>query len=233
MDSLGLSVCIASCLIHPSREEYLNKCISSIKKDFPNAEFLVAFDKVGKEIPGCKTYVHQKGLGHSWNWGMQEAKHSLILQTEDDWVTEAEFLGHGYGELAAKVMRAKTMSSQDPLLITRLDNVTNADMAKWYYPGWREVMKVNDYQERTFVEMNKCSLPDIFRGFNQYFYTNRPHFKMRKFHELVGWYPEEVSVPRVELDYGRHVIATQGTRVVAYNHNSFVHVGSVQVRQTA
>lgn len=226
-----ISVCIASCLIHYEREVYLDKCVTSIRKEFPDAEILIAFDKVGKGVPGCKSYVHQKGLGHSWNWGMQEAKNDIILQTEDDWVTEADFLGHGYGELAAKAGRAQFMSTQDPLLITRLDNVTNADMVKWYYPGWKEIGKYNDYQPRTMVEMNKCRIEEVTNGFNQYFYCNRPQFKNRKVHEAIGWYPEDVTVPNVEIVMGRRFIAYPGTRVVAYNHNSFVHVGNVQVRQ--
>ena len=227
----NISVCIASCLIHKDREVYLDRCISSIKRDFPNAEYLIAFDKKGKDIPGCKTYTHEKGLGHSWNWAITEAKNNLILQTEDDWVTEADFLGHGFGELAAKAELAMKMTEEDPLLITRLDNVTNADMVKWYYPGWKEIGKYNFYQERTMVEMNKCRISEIGTGFNQYFYCNRPQFKDVRFHQLIGWYPEGITVPNVEISMGRHILMTPRTRVVAYNHNSFVHIGDTQVRQ--
>lgn len=224
-----ITIAIASCLVKPEREAYLMQSIDSIRKEFPDGEFLVAFDKVGKEIPGCKTYVHQLGLGHSWNWCLQNAKHDLVLQTEDDWQTEAAFLGHGFGELREKSYRVQQWHKEDPNIIVRLDNVANPDMIKWYHPGWNRIG--TDGHNREMLELNKCAPRDIGRGFNQYFYCNRPQFKHKDLHKTVGWYPEQVTVPTVELEMGRTMILAPKTRVLAYNHNSFVHVGTIQARQ--
>lgn len=226
---MNITIAIASCLIKPEREQYLHKAIKTIRAEFPDAEFLIAFDKKGTDIPGCKTYTHDKGLGHSWNWCLQNASNTLVLQTEDDWSTEAAYLGVAPGELRAKAVVAQHMIDQDALVITRLDNVANPDMIKWYYPGW--VVRETNLVGRDILELNKCLPHDIGRGFNQYFYCNRPQFKHKDFHKTVGWYPEGVTVPTVEVVMGRQVIETPGTRVVAYNHNSFVHDGAVQVRQ--
>jgi glycosyltransferase involved in cell wall biosynthesis len=186
--TIPFSVVIASCLNKPERENYLIKTVEAIRKAFPKVEILIAFDKKGKTIPGCRCYTHNKGLGHSFNWGMKNASNDLILQMEDDWIVREELVNNIQTWL-------KIVSTQGGHL-----RLTHPIPREWI-PGKTE-KKIDD---TVYYELNKPRIPEHWKyidvnNWNIYYYCNHPHVKNRKIHDRIGYYAEGVSVPEVEID---------------------------------
>lgn len=220
-----ISVAIASCLIHPDREEYLQKVVDSIRKDLPDAEFLVAFDKKGKDLPGCTTYVHDRGLGHSWNWALSVAKHPFILQTEDDWMTEGAWSGRP-SDLRDKILTGLDLLAGSPGTFLRFDN-----MVQPHNQGRVDLWSTDPRTKKTIYTLRKPDLAKWHESFNMYMYSNRPQLKAKAFHDLVGPYPEGVTVPQVEVLMCKAALFHPQTKVLFYAENSFIHIGNHSVRQ--
>lgn len=185
---IPFSIVIASCLNKPEREIYLTKVLEALRKSFPKVEILIAFDKKGKIIPGCRCYIHNKGLGHSFNWGMKNASNDLILQMEDDWII--------LDELFKNIQTwIKVVSTQGGNL-----RLTHPVPKEWI-PGKTEIKM----DGTVYYELNKPRIPEHWKcidvnNWNIYYYSNHPHIKNRKIHDKIGYYIEGASVPDVEID---------------------------------
>jgi glycosyltransferase involved in cell wall biosynthesis len=97
MSQQKVSVVIASCFLVPERLKYLTLTVARLKEkllkfynDDRNCfEIIVCVDKSEDDIRHLevdKVYYHKKGLGHSFNMGIELASNELILQIEDDWL---------------------------------------------------------------------------------------------------------------------------------------------------
>jgi len=219
-----ISIAICSCLNKPEREEYLKRAIDSIRGVFEDdVEILIGFDKYGKEIDGATCYTHERGMGHSWNWAIQNASNEHILQIEDDWTIEV-----GGGNMP-------TMPDKESFFyylnnrISVLDEFggifrfTNTDDQFWS-PGKTEHV-LNDFK---FTESNR---PNEFKigTWDMYFYTNQPHMKKKGLHNDVGWYVENEPAHVVEIDMCRKFY-NSGKRSFLNPFFTLVHIGHVQSR---
>jgi hypothetical protein len=91
----NISIIIASCMKIKGKKGCLFEVIKNLKCYLPNSEIIIGFDQEGlniqdfTELPDTSNitfFNHNRGLGHSWNYGTQIAKNNIILQTEDDWI---------------------------------------------------------------------------------------------------------------------------------------------------
>ena len=226
-----LSIVIAACAKTPERVVYLKRNIASLKKHWPDAEILVAFDKFFPEKDDLgvdRTYHHTKGLGHSFNWGIKTAKHDVILQMEEDWM--CNWCQEGKPE-PHKVIRVSEYAAkkvlEDPTTFVRLDNMSH----DWYKPG-HESLGVEEMTGRELFQLKKVGLLQRWQdGYNAYFYSNHPQIKHKNFHRYVGFFAENVSVPKVELDMCRKVLFSSVTKALYFEGNCFGHIGDMSVRE--
>ena len=53
---------------------------------FLDVEMLVGFDQHGCQLDdSIISKTHNRGMGYSWNWGIQNATREFVIQMEDDW----------------------------------------------------------------------------------------------------------------------------------------------------
>lgn len=228
-----LSILIAGCLKDPARVKYMDQTIASLRADFPEADYLIGLDNTNDSVaaatadryPFARVKSHTQGLGHSWNWGLQEARHDMILQTEEDWMTEGAWSGRP-SDLKEKVKTAMDVCGQDPGTFFRFDN-----MIQPHNDGRILSAGLCPNTGKPLYTLAKPPLADWYKGFNMYFYSNRPQIKSKRFHDLVGLYPERVTVPNVEVLMCKAVLFAQNTKVIFWDHNTFIHIGDVSVRQ--
>jgi hypothetical protein len=206
-----ITIVIASCLNHPIRKDCLLRTVSSLKETFPEAEFLIGFDKFGEEIEGCKCHIHERGLGHSWNWGIQEATNDFILQTEDDWDILVD-----KNELRRNVEeQIKVIDKYSGIF--RLDNMNHS----WWESGCTP--RVNE--NFLFLELNRpVEVLDFEKTLQFYYYCNHPHLKKKNLHEKVGYFVEDQPPHVVEFDMCDKYLKS-GERVFFQPFNSFAHIG--------
>lgn len=255
-----ISVCVAGCLCRPERVDYLKKTVNGIRDHFPDAEYLLAFDnseadmvvQAAKDYPFAKVYGHREGLGHSWNWGIKNSTRPYILQTEEDWLCAGHWSKDEDHDIDKKIEHLLTVLDRIPLGLIRFDNMATLDgrtypdgsKAPVYEPGYKP-FEVDGVTGKQLYELNKPNPRFWYAGWNPYFMTNRPHLKLRSFHETVGWYMERSNprihmrsgvdkhrelVPNTEFDICRQVIQHPGTRMFFYPENTFVHIGHAQAR---
>ncbi len=224
MDNVSIIIC--SCLNKPERKDYLLLCYSKLRSIFKENEIIICFDKMGTEIEGAKCYTHNKGMGHSFNWGIQNAKSDYILQIEDDWVLNKEDIKNSkifkdvsdngiidfFKRSNEIIKKYDGMFRMEPLLIE--------DWWKW---GWGKINENDD-----FLSLNR---PNEYKYncLSMYYYTNRPHLKRRNLHEEIGWYKENVPPPEVEEDMTL-TYWKSGKKVFFPDFRIFSHVGSVSSR---
>jgi len=217
---LNLSVVIASCLNKPEREEYLHKSIESIRKYFGNdIEILIGFDKYGKEIENTKCYIHDKGIGHSWNWGIKESKNEIILQTEDDWIIK-EDINNDESFIKSIINRSKIVKMEQCIY-------------ELFYGKWRESLgykkkEIDGYKFYEAIRPDKYPI-DPWTNRNIYFYTNHPQIKLKKTHEEIGWYKENCSPPEVEVDMCEKYFYSKKSLFFS-KENIFFHIGKEKSR---
>lgn len=225
------SIVVAACAKTPERVVYLKRNIASLRKHWPDAEILVAFDKFFPEKDDLgvdRSYHHTKGLGHSFNWGIKAAKHDVILQMEEDWMCNWCYEGKPEPHKVIKISQyAVEKVMKDPSTFVRLDNMRH----DWYKPGSVN-LGVEPSTSREIFQLNKVNdLRHWQNGYNPYFYSNHPHIKHRSFHEQVGDFAERVTVPKVELDMCKKVLFNPNSRCLFFEGNCFGHVGDVSVRE--
>ena len=220
-----ISICIASCLNYPERNKYLEKVIKSCKTCFSSyeLEFLIGFDKYGTEIDGTKCYTHNKGLGHSWNWCIQNASYDLILQIEDDWKVE---IGNGnIGNIDSKEDFMNHVNNRIDIIneYGGIYKFTNIDDKFW--SNGKTEREFNGYK---FKELNK---PDKYKPntWDMYLYSNQPHLKNKNLHDKVGYFKENVCPAKVEIDMCEQFFKSN-ERVFLSPFFTFVHIGVVQSR---
>ena len=220
-----ISVVIASCLNHPEREEYLKRQIDNLHGIFgDDIEILVGFDKHGKEIDGAKCYTHEKGMGHSWNWGLENASFDHVLQTEDDWVIEIG--GPNEEMLPDKDTFFEILNNRMKVLDENggIFRFTYTDDEFWT-PGKTE-LELDGFK---FLQANR---PDTFRPWtwDMYLYTNQPHMKKKDLHEKVGYYIENVPPHMVEIDMCKKYYES-GESTFMNPFFTLVHIGVQQSRK--
>ncbi len=225
-DSLmnNVSIVICSCLNKPERLEYLNECISNIKKLLgENVDILIGFDKHGTEIEGAKCYTHNKGMGHGFNWGIQNAKNEYILQIEDDWIIE---IGGGNERFLPNLDALHYHISNRIKILEKYDGIFKfTHLGDDHYKSGKVELNFEDYK---FLEWNKpeeykINTWDIFR------YSNQPHLKRKNLHEEIGWYKEEVPPHEVEEDMCRK-LQLSDKRVFSCPFFTFIHIGTESSR---
>lgn len=223
-----ISIIMASCLNSPEREEYLEITLDSLRKSllkaFPDAEIIIAFGTYGKEVDGCRCYTHcDHGLGHSYNWGIKNAKYEWILQLEDDW--RYRLNDPGPECISPEVLRAYILNYMDVLrLHGGVFHLNDRDCSHhtWYKAGDRAMMLENGFIYR---ELNRpITEPNWRHDLNMYYYNNGPQLKHRSLHDLVGWYDEDTKPPYVEENMCK-TYYDSGQRVFFNNVWMFGHIG--------
>ena len=220
-----LSVCICSCINRPERGDYLKRCVDSLNDVFSDRgiEILIGFDKYGTEVDGAKCYTHENGMGHSWNWAMENASFEDILQIEDDWIIQ--IAGPNIENLPEKKDFFHYLDNRISVLnkFGGIFRFTCTD-DKFWKPG-KTKHTLNGFD---FIEANR---PDEFRmgTWDMYLYTNQPHMKKKDLHESVGYYKENAPAHEVEIDMCRKFHAS-GKKVFMNPFFTLIHIGEVQSR---
>lgn len=212
-----ISIVMSSCLNKEIRKEYLTRSIKSIRENLGNdIEILIGFDKFGDTIDGCKCYTHEKGLGHSFNWGISNAKNDFVLQTEDDWIIGVD-----------KDIFVNDLKNKIKILneFGGFFKFTNLD-DKEYRAGKKQL----EYNKYEFLEWNKTNR-FMFGTNNMYRYSNQPHIKKRNFHDDIKHYYVENKPPNVvELDMC-YKFQISNNRVFSYPSSIFLHIGDESSRK--
>jgi glycosyltransferase involved in cell wall biosynthesis len=222
-----ISVAICSCLNHEEREEYLKKLIDSIHSLFDDdVEILIGFDKFGKEIDGARCHIHEKGMGHSWNWCLQNASSDYILQTEDDW--EILIGGANIENLPDKnsffhYLENRMLVLDESEGIFRFTNTAD----EFWKPGKTKRVLDGGFE---YLEANR---PELFKmnTWDMFLYTNQPHLKKKGLHEKVGYYLENAPPHEVETDMCQKFIENGG-RSFMNPFFTMVHIGEKQSRKS-
>jgi len=219
-----ISVVICSCLNKPEREEYLKRCVDNLRSILGDEiEILIGFDKHGKDIDGAKCYTHDKGMGHSFNWGIQNASFDDILQIEDDWIIEIG--GNNMERVPDKEAFFYHFENRLKVLNERggIFKFTNIDDSQWS-PGKTDHI----LQGYEFKELNRSN---VFRygSWEMYIYSNQPHMKKKDFHDKVGYFLENAPPDKVEVDMCKKVFDS-GEPVFLCPFFTLIHVGMVQSR---
>jgi glycosyltransferase involved in cell wall biosynthesis len=217
------SIIYCSCLIKKHREEYLRKSIKSIRNVFPDKEILIAFDKEGTEIDGTICYTHNKGMGHSFNWGIKESSNDFILQLEDDWDLLYDPKNNPDDKSFIDQFCHHLNVIEKHGGIYRLVNMDNG----WWESGSIELFEYGMH----FKELNRpLTGTDPDRSLQGYFYANHPHFKKKDFHDKIGYYLEESPPDRVEIDMCKKYLNSE-ERVFFSPFNTFYHIGYESARE--
>jgi hypothetical protein len=217
-----ISVAIASCLNKPERKEYLQRQIEILRSVFEdkNIEILIGFDKYGCEIDGAKCYTHEKGLGHSWNWCLENASFENVLQSEDDWVIELnqERLGSKEKFIEYVENRIKVLDKFGGIF-----RFTNTDDQFWSPGKTKHIL-----DEYEFLEANR---PSSFKmnTWEMFYYSNQPHMKHKDLHKKVGLYKENAPAHEVEIDMCEKFF-NSGERSFLNGFFALVHIGHEQSR---
>ena len=220
-----VSVIICSCLNKPERLEYLDRCVKNIKYIFDNnVEILIAFDKHGMEIEDTVCYTHNKGMGHSWNWGIQNAKNDYILQIEDDWVIEIG--GANQENLPTKESFFHHLENRIKVLEKNDGFFKFTHLGDDIYKTGKTELDMDGYK---FLEWKK-SEKFMLNTWEIYRYSNQPHLKKKSFHDDIGYYLENEPPHKVEVDmcYKLHL---SDKRVYSCPFFTFVHIGRESSRE--
>jgi glycosyltransferase involved in cell wall biosynthesis len=147
------------------------------------------------------------GLGRNANQGIQAAGGEYILHLQDDWLCRgpADFI-----EAAVSVMEERA----DVGMVRFRPLAGDAPHERYQTQGG---LTVRIYE------------PGIFARTGLYAYTDNPHLKAGRFHELLGLYRERVSMTAMELDFARRVDEQARLRVAhVAGHDVFEHIGAEQ-----
>jgi len=217
----NISIAIASCLNNPERKEYLLRTIESLKTFLGDVEILVAFDKYGIDIKDIKCYTHNRGLGHSFNWGIMNASNPYILQMEDDWIINEQI---NKEEIIYDLNKQIEVINKNGGIF-KLDFPPLVKENKWD-SGYKDLKEL-DY---VFFELKKSSSEiKWFLDYNSYFYSNHPHLKKKSIVESVGLFSENVPPPEVEI-YMCKKYHESKERIFFIKKDIFIHIGEVRSR---
>jgi len=216
----NISVCMAGCLLVPERIKYMTQSLNSLICFLPKAEYWIGLDRNinvpegwANQFPvDLNIKVHNKGLGHSWNWSYKEATRKFILHMEEDWaVLEPEKFDKIFG--GAMVVVDKHDG------IFRFDNMCQ----DFWRPGWT-VRKEGEFDH---FELNR---PPNLTSWNLYYYCNRPHLRKNGLSGRLNlWNIENAPPPTVETTMCEKYYYT-GQKVHFYNRTLIGHIGSESIR---
>lgn len=216
----NISVCIAGCLLIPERIEYMEKSISSFVRFLPKAEYWLGLDR-GIGVPDgwldqfpvdINVNVHNRGLGHSWNWGYKNATKKFILHSEEDW---AVLEPQNFQKIFSGAM--DVVDKHDGIF--RFDNMCQ----DFWKPGWTPQRE----GEFDYFQLNR---PPNLNGWNLYYYSNRPHLRRNGLSGRLGlWNPENVPPPDVETQMCRDYYGTNQP-VNFFNRTLIGHIGTESIR---
>lgn len=181
---------IASCLVDKQRTKYLIEVLNRLTINFPTTPIYIGFDIVGIEHENGKDLIpivqnnnmitcttHINGLGYSWNHPWTLHNYDIALQIEDDW--DVRNISTKHVDAIAKI------STTEPFIVVmKHPENTLGEILHRYNETLHIVHKDEFNRSRHF-----------------YIFSNHPHFRSRKFHELIKGHPENVPPPDVESSF--------------------------------
>ncbi len=147
-----------------------------------------------------------EGLAKPANRGLKAAKAKYILQLQDDWRCQGppDFLQAGL-EILHECPDVGMISYRK-----RRD-----------FPSDECITRTG----RKFIKFHNGE-PEVGTASGHYPYTHNPHLKRRGFHDLLGYYPEDIPMWKMELAFCRRVAAQDVYRIAYINgYDVFVHTG--------
>lgn len=146
-----------------------------------------------------------EGLGRNTNKGIQAARGQYILHLQDDWVCRGptDFMEAGVTVMEERgdigMVRFRPLSVDAPH---------------------------ERYQTQSGLSVRVYE-PGIYARTGQYAYSDNPHLKTRRFHEVLGFYRERVAMTKMELDFARRVDEQARFRVAYIDgYDVFEHIGA-------
>jgi hypothetical protein len=229
------SIVIASHLKGNFIKERINcidRCINTyrdyVEKDY-NIEIILIFDKTEDSVvPESikkrvdKIYFHDKGLGSSFNLGIENAKYDIIVQTEDDWAFDDGYIDLCYDRFKTAFY---IIENYDKHAFVRMDAIPELN---WKL-GYKKIISGNN----EFYIYNRPKSNTTFTDVdNFYYYSNRPQMKIKNFHKIYNIpYKENCSVPEVEIDMCYKFIKNRDIKVYS-NERAYDHTGGgISVRE--
>jgi len=163
------------------------------------------------EIPFDKYVLSaaNEGLARPANRALHVARGDFVLQSQDDWHCEGppDYLEAG---------------------MELLNEFPDVGMIRYRFPRADRGYPADRCQTssgRPFLKFRNVN-PDSGTTSGDFPYTHNPHLKRRDFHDVVGWYPEDIPMRKMELAYCRMVAAQHKYRM-AYleGYDVFRHTG--------
>jgi hypothetical protein len=202
-----ITTVISSCLLIQEKFDCLIKVIDNINLFLPDTEIIVGFDKIGpneKQIETLKKnrnlffFVHQNGLGHSFNYAHQIAKNEIILQIEDDWIIDNKYLETSE-DVKKLFFNSYLVLDKHKNCCVRLDGGMFDEIggSDGYHLGWKR-HEENDF---TYCSYNLPSKKQMNENhWLHYAFCNHPHLKFKEI-TLKMPYPEDINPAVLENDY--------------------------------
>lgn len=179
---------------------FISKC------NYPNLELIIcddgSFSNIQEEIRKMKFDVFlladkNQGLGRNTNKGLEAANGEFILQLQDDW----DFIGN---------------PSFIESSISYMQNNPEVGIIRYYKGG-----------ETFAVNTNKLNYIAIGHKTGINGYSDTPHLKKRQVHEKLGYYLEDVTMIKMELDFLERWNKNSIFKSVLYEMDDlFIHTGA-------
>lgn len=204
----NISVVISSCLLIDGKFTCLLKVLDNITYFLPASEIIIGFDKKGpneyqenilEKYNKLFYFTHNKGLGHTFNYGNQIANYEIILQIEDDWIIDNKYINES-GEFTNLLYRGFLILNKYKTCCVRLDGGMFDEIggSNGYPLGWK-TYKYND--EFHYYEFNLPTERQMELNFwLHYAFCNHPHLKFKTI-TLSHNYPENVNPSILENSY--------------------------------
>ena len=202
----NISVVISSCMVDINRKYCLFRTVKNILFYLPNSEIIICFDKKGlnidefieNKITNIKLINHDRGLGHSFNYGSQVSKNNIILQIEDDWIIQNKNILNKT-DFKNLLFKCLLVLKEDKQSCVRLDGAM-----------FDEIGGSNSYQNGYTALTNdkfnyyKYNLPTKQQMDNNfwlhYAFCNHPHLKLKE-NVIKNPYPELCNPGELENKY--------------------------------
>lgn len=161
------------------------------------------------------TTPERRGWGINVNTGLRSTTSPYIFQIEDDYVAQRPI------DLERGVF---VMEHMPDIGLVRYDGLE----------GHKLVLHVEETPrvEGRRVHFLRIDRRSSLKRKEPYGYSNRPHLKHRRFHGILGGYPEGLKLGSTEMVYAHHVMEFSGRMELAALSDgidrAFVHVGKSQ-----
>lgn len=203
---MNISIIIASCLINQGKFNCLIEVINNIKKFIKNNEIIIGFDKVGpnkKQIDILNKYnviyfIHNKGLGYTFNNGSNIASNNIVLQIEDDWIINNKYI-KTFNDFDILLNKCIQILYKYKECCIRLDGGMFDEIGgnNSYPLGWKK----HYYNNFNYYEYNLPTKKEMDNNFwLHYAFSNHPHLKFKNI-TIKNPYPENVNPGDLENNY--------------------------------